>query len=182
MSVPVHLAVNSFGRGNGKADIEVLALVRYYFVVWLCFSLSKETWILLFFFFHSFSVYDCWTLVGIGIILWQLRSSDWWILYSSTVLTHRTFAGSGGDIIFIFSVRKLYLYWLEYFRWKYCLGCFHFSCSTQSRQWQFLFYMAQMSQFSKGDVHAGIGIWLWVMEFRFRVCSVFFFQHQQQWM
>lgn len=33
MSVPMRLAVNSSGRGNGKADIEVLSLVKYYFVV-----------------------------------------------------------------------------------------------------------------------------------------------------
>lgn len=149
MSVPVHLAVNSFGRGNGKADIEVLALVRYYFVVWLCFSLSKETWILLFFFFHSFSVYDCWTLVGIGIILWQLRSSDWWILYSFTVLTHRTFAGSGGDTIFIFSVRKLYLYWLEYFRWKYCLAVFTFLAVPKADNDSFYFTWLRWVSFPK---------------------------------
>lgn len=34
----------------------------------------------------------------------------WWILYSPAVLTCRTFAGSGGDTIFIFPVRKLYIY------------------------------------------------------------------------
>lgn len=34
--------------------------------------------------------------------------------------------------------------------------------------------MTQMSQFSKGDVYSGIGIWLLLMEFRFGVCSVFF--------
>lgn len=76
VSIPVRLAVNFFGRGNGKAEIEVLAIVKYYFAVWLCSSLSKETEILSFFFFHYFSVYDCWRLVGIGIILWLLCSAD----------------------------------------------------------------------------------------------------------
>lgn len=37
VSVPLHLEMNSFGRRNDKADIEVLALVKYYFVVWLFF-------------------------------------------------------------------------------------------------------------------------------------------------
>lgn len=33
MFVPLHLEINCFGRRNDKADIEVLALVKYYFVV-----------------------------------------------------------------------------------------------------------------------------------------------------
>lgn len=133
------------------------------------------------FFFYSFSIYDCWRLVGTGIILWLLCSADSLVDF---IFSHcpymQDLCREWGDTIFIFPVGKLYIYRLYYFRWKYCLGCFHFSCITQSRQRQFLFYMAQTSQFSRGDVYSGTDIWLRHGTQVYGVLCLF--QLRQQWM